>query len=390
MTILVLLNECEAIAPACIAKIVTGGKLPKGGGTWCIGNELKPSDLYCYLYARFGPPNGLQNFLRSDDSDNLIHWEWTLSCENGLIEIMGMNLRTEIRFLGNWEFSKLDRDQFINHIKNDFSSYGREMSEIRREKLENWDIFVNPYKQIRNAIDQLKSDLDDLSLDPTSEKLENPSGPAEFMAFGEKWKAIMEKYNRGIGLSLGLRIMTPILAESFVNLIIFVLCRPDIKKNSRLFDSFVRSNIDIRIQSLHINCLGFATPVNWESDECKAYNNIVNSRNDLLHGNVSISRLKFSEIFFNGKVPVFKKYETLWQHSIGVGIESSGLESLDGEINIVTDFIDYIVSCVDPSLREQLMMIMDKRDLGLNKENGKIGVLLPDHVVDFGVSLISD
>ena len=40
-----------------------------------LWNEIAPSDLYCYLHARFGPPNGPQNFLRNDSSDNLIHWE---------------------------------------------------------------------------------------------------------------------------------------------------------------------------------------------------------------------------------------------------------------------------------------------------------------------------
>lgn len=391
MTILVLLDKCEAIAPACIAEIMTGGKLPKGGGTWRVGNEIKPSDLYCYLYARFGPPNGIQNFLRTDDSDNLIHWEWTLACKNGLIQFMGMNLRTEIIFLGDWNFPLLDKDQLINHIKNDFSSYGKRMSEIRRERLENWDVFVNPYKQIKNVILQLKNDLEELNLNPNNEKLENPSGGlATLQKFIEDWKTIAERYNKGIGLALSLRIMMPILAESFINLIIFVLCRPDIKKNERLFDSFVRQNIDIRIQSLHVNCIGFQKSVDWSSKECKAYNTIVNSRNDLLHGNIALSKLKFSEIFFNGKVPVFKQYESMWKQSIGVSINSSGLTNINTEFEIVNSFIEYVYSCLDPSIKKQVFMIAEKRDLGMNKDSGIIGILLPDHLADFGVSFISD
>jgi hypothetical protein len=31
---------------------------------------------------------------------------------------------------------------------------------------------------------------------------------------------------------------------------------------------------------------------------------------------------------------------------------------------------------------------MEKRDLGINRTNGRIGVLLPDHLVDFGVEFI--
>ena len=86
------LDDCEALALTRLSNIVFGGKLPKGGGTWCLGNELKPSDLYCYLIAKFGPPNGIQNLFKTDDSDNLIHWEWALAHKNELILIMGLGV----------------------------------------------------------------------------------------------------------------------------------------------------------------------------------------------------------------------------------------------------------------------------------------------------------
>lgn len=68
----------------------------KQGGRLVLRNEIAPSDLYCYLGARFGPPNGLQNFFRKDDSDNLIHWEWALRCQQGWVTFQGMNFRTEV------------------------------------------------------------------------------------------------------------------------------------------------------------------------------------------------------------------------------------------------------------------------------------------------------
>ena len=43
-----------------------------------VRHHLSPVDVYCYLKGRFGEPNGFQNFLRRDTSDNLIHWDFTL------------------------------------------------------------------------------------------------------------------------------------------------------------------------------------------------------------------------------------------------------------------------------------------------------------------------
>lgn len=71
----------EAVHPSCLAKIITGDKLPTQAIIWEFTNEIKPIDLYCYLQAKYGNPNGLQNFLRDDSSDNLIHWEWSLAGE---------------------------------------------------------------------------------------------------------------------------------------------------------------------------------------------------------------------------------------------------------------------------------------------------------------------
>lgn len=391
MTILISLDACEAIPPPCIANIITGGSLKKGGGIWAIGNEIRPSDLYCYLYAKFGPPNGLQNQFRKDDSDNLIHWDWTLAHTSGLIMLLGLNMRTEIHLVGgDWDFPTCDKQQFIDYIKRDFANYGKQMSHVRSTVLEDWDMFVNPYKQLRDAITQLKEDLDSLALNPESEQLANPLIGSDYAKFQSEWAAMTAKYNRGVGLAMAIRAMTPVLAESFINLIFYILCRPDIKKNDRLYTSAVRTNIDIKVQSLHINCIGFKAPVDWASPECARYNSVVNERNDMLHGNVVVDKLKFSEIYFLGKVPIFKNYQSFWQHSIGVSINASGMDKVSSDFDAVNGFITYVMSCLEDNVREQVEMLADRRDLGLNKKTNRLGLLLPGHIVDFGVSYVSE
>jgi hypothetical protein len=384
-----ILEGSEALAPACIARIISGGQLPTGGGAiWRLGNELKPSDLYCYLYARFGPPNGLQNLFRSDDSDNLIHWDWTLANEHGLVMILGLNLRSEVHLLGEWTLKgNYSLRGFVEEVKSDLASHGKEMSRIRKEVLEDWEMFVNPFKNLRESIDSLKNELDSLTLNPDQEELPDPTSVDEFQAYREKFGSLVARYDRGVGLSMALRFMVPVLAESFINLLIFVLSRPDIKSNPRLYENFVRSNIDVKIQSLHINCIGFVSALDWSSPECAQYNSIVNERNDLLHGNFAVGKLKFNEVFFNGKVPVFKEYRSMWAQSVGVSIEASGVHKVSQDISVVGAFIDYVLSHLEPVVREQVIIFMEKRDLGRNKANSRLGVLFPDTVADFGVSV---
>jgi len=353
---------------------------PKRGKRWILRNEIAPSDLYCYLCARFGAPNGLQNFLRNDDSDNLIHWEWCLRCEQGWITFLGMNFRTEVWLPGELVVDEADKSLLVEEIKADFANYGKRMSEIRKA-LEHWTEFVNPYRRIRSSIENLLDELRALHLRPEDEAIPDITSAEQIPP--DRWSELLGKYTKGLGLCFGIRSMLPIMAEAFVNLILFVLMRSDIKSDDRLRESTIRQPIDVRVKSLHINCVGFDRAVDYSHDACKAYHTLVNERNDLLHGNVVLDKLKFNEVFFDGRVPVFKQYRSMWERSVGVEIQAVGLHRLEREVETVDNFIAYLQNCINEKLRVQFERITQVRDLGLNSQNGRVGILFPGHLVDF-------
>ena len=89
--------------------------------------------------------------------------------------------------------------------------------------------------------------------------------------------------------------MLPIMAEAFVNLILFTLMRPEIRGDSRLKDDAFKRHIDVRVKSLSINCIGFKQLIDYSNEICVRYHSVVNERNDLLHGNVDPKKLQFNE-----------------------------------------------------------------------------------------------
>jgi hypothetical protein len=66
------------------------------GAGLIIRTHLTQLDLFCYLKARFGEPNGFQNFLRKDDSDNYIHWEYQIRAGTVDIDFMGSDRQIHI------------------------------------------------------------------------------------------------------------------------------------------------------------------------------------------------------------------------------------------------------------------------------------------------------
>lgn len=354
------------------------------GRLWSWRAEISPADLYCYLGGRFGPPNGAQNFLRGDHSDNLIHWEWVLDHGSGSIHILGMNFRTELWITGDLPISDGDSAELARLIKADFSHYGKKMAVVRKS-LENWIEFVNPYQRLRRAVEKMQVELSGLNLEPETQKISDVAGGEEFPK--KEWEDTLSGYSKGLGLCFAIRSMLPVMAEAYVNFVMFVLMRPELKTDERLRDNAIRQPIDVRVKTLHITCIGFTKPIDYSSPECRAYHTLVNERNDLLHGNVVLEKLRFNEVYFHGNVPVFKSYRTMWERSVGVEIDAVGLSRLSNEVETVNQFIEYLTTCMDPRVKEQIARMSEKRDLGWNEDTGRIGLLFSDYLVDMHMVL---
>lgn len=355
---------------------------PRAGTRWILKNEVRPADLYCYLGARFGAPNGIQSFLRSNDSDNLIQWEWFLQYGDGFVAIQGMNFRTEIGVLGLGTWEEVEKDEFVQQLKKDFARNRVAMGKVRKS-LEHWIEFVNPYQRLRRSISALNDELSSLDLDPKSDFVPDVCDMGGSAEFARKWKEQATKYSKAIGLSFGIRSMLPVMAEAFVNLLLYILMKPELKNDDRLRENAIRQQMDIRIKSLSNNCTGFKQHIDYTCDACKRYHTLVNKRNDLLHGNVVIEQLRFNELYFNGTVPVFIEYSSMWERSIGVAHRAVGMDSVNEELAIVDGLVQYLLSCLDDGIREKVKIMCDKFDLGLCMDDKRLGILFPDWLVDF-------
>ena len=348
---------------------------------WVLKNEVRPIDLYCYLAARFGTPNGIQNFLRSDDSDNLIHWEWFLCYGEGFVTIQGMSFKTEVWIAGLEYLGDSEKKGFVQQLKNHFTEYGAAMGKIRKS-LEHWIEFVNPYQRLRRSVSMLNNELLSLNLDADRDSVPDISKVENSEEFQNNWKVQAKKYTKAIGLCFGIRSMLPIMAEAFVNLLLYILMKPDIRKDERLRENAIRQPIDIRIRSLSHNCSGFKQHIDYTCDICKRYHTLVNERNDLLHGNVVIEKLRFNELYFNGKVPVFIEYKSMWERSVGVAHRSVGMDLVKDESAVVDGLIQYLLSCLEDGIRDKIQLMCEKFDLGLCLDDKRLGILFPDWLVD--------
>ena len=366
------------------AELVQAMKTPPvrtGGGMWEIHNEIRPLDLYCYLQARFGDPNGIQNILRADDSDNMFHWEWTLRDGEDRLSILGLNFRTEVVLFGPFDTSDEARLAFIREVKTDLSSYGTRMKAFR-QTLEKWTMAFNPFHRIDHSIRQIQAELK-ATKERMSRPPQHPTSAADFSEFSQNLAEYGPLLSLAAGQCFGLRMMIPVWVESFVNVLIFVLAKESVRTNQRLLDGLLRNQIDIRTQTLHLNCNGFDKALDPSAEEYKRYLTLVNERNDLLHGNFTLNKLKYDEVYFRGTVPIFKAYGDFASMGYASFAEVMGLGLVDGEIETARAFIEYVYSCLDPRVASDLREILERRDFGVNEVTKRVGVLFPEYLHDF-------
>lgn len=354
---------------------------------WVITDNIKPVDLYCYLQARFGEPNGLMTiFKKKNDSDNLVHWDYSFEYEGYVITIMCMTYRIEVHKAMHFDDQKIAKIAFINDIKMDFKNYSKEISNFRK-RIETWNLFVNPFQRLKNVIETQLQQLAKLDID-NIEHVDFKSRKINPKQIKKASIATGKKYIEATSLGLSLRMIIPVYAESFINLLIFTLVKPEIKGNKKDYDTFFREKINLRIKNLHEKCIGFYQRIDYDNiDSCKKFQTLMNSRNDLLHGNITPLDYKFDLVYFDNCTPLFSKFSNLAFDSWQAGLKNIEFNRVIEDYQTVQDFISYVLICLDYAVAIQMIGIMNESFPGYNEKTKRLGRLFSDRAVDFFVDV---
>ncbi|MFN9610622.1 MAG: hypothetical protein ACK546_00480 [bacterium] len=349
-------------------------------GRWDLTTGIRPVDLYVYLKARFGEPNGITMISKNhEDSDNLIHWHYSLETSLGPLDFICWSFRLEI-----WHplapcFS--DPNDFLLAVKQDFSRFSSSMKEIRKG-LEKWKVFLNPYFRLKTMIETQLQELEDLRLEEVKEPIQ-PRTVEEAESFTEAFSDTAKKFTKSAQIGLGIRMLTPVWAESFVNLLLFVMARPEVRGDKRLYDGIMRQNIDLRIRGIHLNCVGFVSQVKYDEwDACKKFHSMMNRRNDLLHGNVDPELTTFDELYFEKKTPLYIEFKDFSFFSYKATLLNVTPEQALEDYQTVQDLASHILLCIDCKIREDVVRIVLSRHLGWDEGRQRVGILFPDHLAD--------
>lgn len=341
-----------------------------------ITDEISQFDLYCYLKARFGTANGMAMAFRTPSSDNLIQWNYLIIADRYFIDITGMNTQMTISIHRTNSFGASQFRSLISNIKNDFKRIGINLSKVKHS-LEKWVLFVNPYKRLERIVNSYERQLKDIDID-TLPLPQNPVDSTEIEDFFAKLKKCSAAYSVAVELGTSLSMIIPVFGESFINLLIFVCAKSEIKKDNRIYENTIRAQIDVRIKSLHLYCNGFFKHVDSSKQEFKNFLSLMNSRNEFLHGNIDPNKLMYDEVYFDKTVPLFKSIHNFSERTLLPPLQFIEPKTVLGNIKIVRDFIDFILDHLSPDYRKYVVSIMQTSQPGWRKDTKTIGILFSE------------
>lgn len=339
--------------------------------------HLSPVDVYTYLKARFGEPNGFLNFMKSSSSDNLIHWEYLLVCENVAINIMGMHRAVDIILQG--EITDDEWKILLKNLRNAYPKHAKEKSKVLKS-LEEWSVFINRYSELCSeaAIHHDKiTELQDF-------QFKMPPIPSEdgiTNEWQENFQQQAASFHELQQACLALKLVTPILLESFINLLILIMCKKEIRENQTIYAARVREDLHIKIPSLHLTCAHFSKAVDTESDEYKNFSRIMNNRNWFFHGNTDPKKDKLETVYFEGNTPLYKTPGNVHEKFFSTLLNMIQPKAILEDYLKAHEFIVYVVNCIKQEHREYVWRTLESNSLGYNEKEKRFGVLFPDFLV---------
>lgn len=337
-----------------------------------VRTHLRPVDVYCYLKARFGPPNGMQSMLASD-SGSMIHWDYHIKTGAGDFYVVGFT--REVHFLSPESLSDGGWRKLILAIKADFARTGKEKSAVLKT-LEKWVIFPNKFLQLANLCADLHAEIDELVAGYAPF-----NSSSDIQAHTNELEKLSERASALYGDCVQLALLTPIVAEAFLNMLVLMLIKPEVRDDPEAYEAFVKQSIHQKLLELHEKCIGFERGIDSNGEGFKNFMRIRDKRNDALHGNVDPEADRVDEVYFDDKVPLFKS------PGDNIGMFWAMMEKRYAPADVLKDYEDMqlflheITLCLEPEIQQAVDIVFSDSYPGFDLGRKKLGKLFPDFVV---------
>jgi len=326
-----------------------------------LREEISHADIFLYLLGRFGPPNGILSFIRNRHYQlkSEILWHYTLSWKNSLVHIIAHPYRIEILFSSSSKI-EITEIEFAVLIKDGIHRNSSSVAKARK-LVSHWHSFLNPLSHMLDACKRMLARAEYLESTLVKSRT-HPLTEEDIKWHSDNHDEHSIAASELSGCCLSVRVMSPIVAEMFINLIIFNYYRND-NDSQQTRDDFKRESILNRLESLSIKCTGFLKDVDMNSPEINTFKSLMNRRNDLLHGNIMPESRKEDDFLMYEDIPIIKSFRSIYDRSIGPVVNAFPISEAKQDFDAAIGLIIYLLGCLKPEIKSEVEPMLESLDL---------------------------
>lgn len=349
--------------------------------------EIDVVKLYALLKCKISDqPNGSYDFFRIGlPLGNMIWWDFVLECDKGVIQIW----RTPFMIQGTCDFEgEFDLQSFL---ESNIKKYSAEIEQTI-EQLEKHTIYINHYQSYKECVKTLWKEISSLSLvPPNSPKHHIVVSNSELDSYHKELNEFINNSIKYHALAKSLVLNAAFKVESYLNLIIRIGSRPELKMYPEVLSKFLRQDFSYRIKNLRFYTQIFQEDVDLKSDIYREVKELMTLRNKYVHYEEDTIHNKLGEIFYDRNYPLHPTEENR------PAVEATKQTYLKPDLETVrkayetsNKFVRMVESLILPQLRSRLSFVITQNPIGYNETKGIYSAVYMPNSIDFFMSGKSD
>jgi len=350
--------------------------LPKKAGG-VAGRLALPADypelrLFAMLLWKFGRPNGpLSLFGRRRDGDPDAPFKWDfLFVPSGDLKLQVIRGGGGIELI--WWGQPAAGSDILGYLEGNLARYGKQIDEAI-EGLEKYTLILNPYVRHKNIATLALNELTQINLkEPALPTGQQPQGTADEWA--KQQTAYMALAERQASLMLLLVTESAFMAESYLNLLIAILVRKEIRASATIVDETLRRKWKAKIERLHVDCIGIPNPANPGDARMGAAKKMFDIRNRVAHSYPDKEDMALGKMWFHKSFPVLEKGEPFSKFVVALSNQLPSLEEARFCKKAADDLVEFLTELLDNQIREEIRFVSTCNPLGYNETKEIYGV----------------
>lgn len=334
--------------------------------------NIDPKPLYALLTKFISKkPNGYYTYMQKGlPLDNMIWWDFILTCGDSVIHVWKTCLMLEAGFYSDSKTINIEK-------------YSKDINETLNS-LEKHSVYLNHYKSYSQCVNFLWKEITQINLTPPKIPETHVVTPEMADNIGKTSSEYLKNSVKFHVLGKSLILNSAFMAEAFINTLIRIGLDPQFYEFDSVFKNFMKSNFSDRLKGLPLFSRIFADKVNFEEKVIKDTVELMTLRNKYVHADESSHYNKIGQIFFDNDFPVFGSDDVPWGfEEIRREFHNPSFELVKWSYDVTRDFIKYIEGLINEKIREQIVYLANQNPIGFNENKQVYSAIFREDMFNF-------